>query len=353
MFTLDDGWDITKHIRTLGDTTGDGNLDLIGFGDPGVYVSRNRGDNSFDLPQLVHLNMGYNVPCWRVDKNPRFAVDLRNKGYVDFVGFGYEGVYVTKNNGDGTYPAGTTLVLREFGFNQGWRTDKHIRYLVDLTGNGLLDIIGFGENDVSTCLGKGDGTFGKRRISFSNLSIKDGWDVKKHVRLLGDVTGNGLPDIVGFATQGVYVCINKGDGTFELPNFLMNDFGYGRETGAWRTEKHIRTLADMNGNGRLDIVGFGNEGVWVAFSNGDGTFQPAKIMIDTFGYDAGDWRVGKHPRFAVDMTGNGCADIVAFGDQAVYVTYNDGKGSLGPYETLTSEFAFRVENGTHSKQSAM
>ena len=339
-FTLQDGWDTTKHIRTLGDTTGDGHPDLIGFKDDGVYVSRNKGDNTFDAPKLVHNGMGYNSN-WRVDKDLRFAVDLRNNGYVDFVGFGDEGVYVTKNNGDGTYPAQTSCILHEFGGNQGWKLDSHIRLLVDLGNNNILDIVGFGEDNVSVSLGNGDGTFGERKIVFNNLSVKDNWEVKKHPRLLGDVTGNGLPDIVGFGEEGVYVALNKGNGTFDSPKFVLKAFGYGPAVGAWRIDRHYRYLADMNGDGRLDIVGFGNEGVWVAFSNGDGTFLQPKLLIDTFGYDAGDWRVGKHPRFVVDLTGDGFADIVAFGEQGVYVSFNDGKGRLGPYEMLTSEFAFR------------
>lgn len=36
---------------------------------------------------------------------------------------------------------------------------------------------------------------------------------------------------------------------------------------------------DVTGDGKADIIGFGNDaGPWVALSNGDGTFQPAKIV---------------------------------------------------------------------------
>ena len=42
----------------------------------------------------------------------------------------------------------------------------------------------------------------------------------------------------------------------------MNNFGY--NAGGWRVEKHPRFLADTTGDGRADIVGFGNAGVWVA-----------------------------------------------------------------------------------------
>ena len=40
-------------------------------------------------------------------------------------------------------------------------------------------------------------------------------------------------------------------------------------------------------------------------------------MVDNFGYVAGGWRVDRHPRFLADVTGDGPADIVGFGDAGV------------------------------------
>jgi subtilase family serine protease len=57
--------------------------------------------------------------------------------------------------------------------------------------------------------------------------------------------------------------------------------------------------ADLTGDGRADIVGFGDNGVWVALSNGNGTFAPPAMAVANFGYGAGVWRVGRHPRFVV------------------------------------------------------
>ena len=52
---------------------------------------------------------------------------------------------------------------------------------------------------------------------------------------------------------------------------MVDNFAY--DAGGWRVEKHPRFLADLTGDGRADIVGFGDAGVWVALNNGDGTFQ--------------------------------------------------------------------------------
>jgi hypothetical protein len=43
-------------------------------------------------------------------------------------------------------------------------------------------------------------------------------------------------------------------------------------------------------------------------------------VIDNYGYDAGGWRVDQHLRFLADTSGDGRADIVGFGNAGVYVT---------------------------------
>jgi hypothetical protein len=57
-------------------------------------------------------------------------------------------------------------------------------------------------------------------------------------------------------------------------------------------------------------------------SNGNGTFQPRRLVIDEFGNGdvAGGWRVQQHPRFVEDVTGDGRADIVGFANIGVYVS---------------------------------
>ena len=166
----------------------------------------------------------------------------------------------------------------------------------DLTGDGRADIVGFGNAGVYVALNNGNGTFQPIRRVIDNFAYNaGGWRVEKHPRFLADLTGDGRADIVGFGYRGVYIALNNGNGTFQPVQRVVNNFGY--DAGGWRVEKHPRFLADLIGNEHADIVGFGNAGVYIALNNEDGTFQPVRRVIDNFGYDAGGWRVEKHPRF--------------------------------------------------------
>jgi steroid 5-alpha reductase family enzyme len=98
---------------------------------------------------------------------------------------------------------------------------------------------------------------------------------------------------------------------------VVENFGY--NAGTWRVERHPRFLADLTANGALDIVGFGNAGVWASFGNGDGTFQAPEMVLANLGYNAGTWRVERHPRVLADLTGNGAAEIVGFGNAGVWI----------------------------------
>ena len=144
-----------------------------------------------------------------------------------------------------------------------------------------------------------------------------GWRVDRHPRFLADITGDGRADIVGFGNAGVWVSRNNGNGTFEAPQMVVNNFGY--NAGGWRVDKHPRLFGNLLGNHRPDIVGFGNAGVWVSRNNGNGTFQGPQLVIGNFGYNAGGWRIDKHPRFLADVTGTNHDDIVGFGNAGVWV----------------------------------
>jgi hypothetical protein len=283
-----------------------------------VWVALNNGNGTFQAPQLVVPNFGYDAGNWRVERHPRMLADVTGDGRADIVGFGNAGVWVALNNGNGTFQA-PQLVVPNFGYDAGgWRVEHHPRFLADLTGDGRADIVGFGEAGVWAALNNGNGTFQAPQLVVANFGYQaGGWRVERHPRLLADLTGDGRADIIGFGGAGVWVALNNGNGTFQAPQLVVANFGY--NAGGWRVEQHPRFVADVTGDGRADIVGFGNAGVWISRNNGNGTFQIPQMMTPNFGYNAGGWRVERHPRFVADLTGDGKADIVGFGEDGVWV----------------------------------
>ncbi|KAJ3512231.1 hypothetical protein NMY22_g15398 [Coprinellus aureogranulatus] len=331
------GWRVSKNVRLVGDTTGNNRADIIGFGYSGVLISRNNGDNTFG-PQTLAVNDFGTASGWVNEKHVRYAANLRkNQGQVDIIGFGDGGILVSLNNGNGTFGP-TKLVLNDFGYNAGgWRIEKHLRYLGDATGDGLPDVVAFGETSVILATNKGDGTFNAGTAVINNFTYgSGGWRIEKHPRTIADLTGDKRVDVVGFGDAGVWVAINNGNGTFQNPRLAVNDFGYNQ---GWRVEKHPRFVADVNNNKLGDIIGFGGAGVYLALNQGGGNFGPAKLVLKDFGTDQG-WQVDKHPRYVVDLTGDGSADIIGFGENSVWVSYNDGKGNFSPVQKLTDDFSY-------------
>jgi len=333
---------------------GDRAADIVSFGDDGVYVARNNGNGVFETPDLVIPDFGYNAGSWRVERHPRLIGNIIAPGSADIVGFGDAGVYVARNNGDGTFQLPGPVVVANFGYAAGnWRVERHPRVLADLTGDGRDDIVGFGAEGVWVALNNGNGTFAAPRLALQNFGYDAGdWRVERHPRFVLPLARGALADIVGFGHSGVWVARNRGRGTFPELERVLDNFGYG--AGNWRVQNHPRFLADITGDGRISIVGFGEDAVWVSIGNGDGTFKQPEAVVEEFCYAKG-WRVERHPRFLADLTGKGRADIVGFGEQGVKVSYNNGDGTFGPATALVADFGPSAEGwqtGHHPRDLA-
>ncbi|MEQ1622936.1 MAG: VCBS repeat-containing protein, partial [Methylococcales bacterium] len=96
----------------------------------------------------------------------------------------------------------------------------------------------------------------------SQFGSNQGWSNEGIVpRMVEDVNGDGKPDIVGFSSVGVYVALNTGTG-FAPSALWTSQFGSNQ---GWSNEGIVpRRLADINGDGKPDIVGFFNAGVTVS-----------------------------------------------------------------------------------------
>jgi hypothetical protein len=313
-FAYHHGWRVDRHPRTLADVNGDGKADVVGFGDAGAWVSLSTG-SSFKNPQLWVGAYGYGPSggYWRVGLHPRFVTDMNDDGKADVVGFGGAGVYVSLSTGKG-FTAPKAWVYNAFDYNGGWGDPETPRMLADVNDDGLPDVVGFGRDGVWVSLSiKGKNAFQKPSRWTPRYGYSEGWRTSLHPRTLADVNGDGRADVVGFANAGVYVALSTGE-AFEAERRWIPDFGY---WDGWRVDRHPRIVQDVNGDGMADIVAFGNDNVGVSYSDGQ-WFGPTRGWASSYGYDDG-WRLGPHIRTLGQMDGDPLPEIVAFGPVGVEV----------------------------------
>lgn len=305
------GWRNPDHQRVIADVNGDGKKDIIGFGEVGVYVSLSNGTD-FNAPSQWSNSYGY-AQGW--DKyTMKMVADVNGDGKADIVGFGYNDVLVSLSNGSSF--GAPAIWHNNFSLNDGW-DGKTVRTVADVNGDGKADIVGFGYNDVIVSLSTGSSFSASTPAWHNNFAFNDGWDAKT-VRMVADVNGDGKADVVGFGYNDVIVALSTGSAFGPASTAWHNNFAY---NDGW-DEQTVRTIADVNGDGKGDLVGFGYNDVFVALSNGS-SFQAAGSLAQSdFAYNDG-WTDATVRRVA-DFSGDGKADLVGFGLNDVMVARSTG-----------------------------
>jgi len=320
--------------RMSADVNGDGRADIVGFGSAGTYVALGRANGTFAPMALVSAQFGQaaQVGGWAsYDQFPRLLADVNGDGRADVVGFGNAGTYVALANAAGGF--GTLyLATKAFGASTasgGWESQNIFqRTLADVNGDGRADIVGFGNLGTYVALARADGKFDTLKLataSFGRDISAGGWDTHDHYpRMLADVNGDGRADIVGFGEAATYVAYGNASGGFGTTSVLIDAFGASPRVGGWVSQdRYPRDAVDVNGDGRADIVGFGEAGVYYALNNGSGGFGALTLGVAAFGASAaaGTWSsADRYPRTLADVNGDGYADIIGFGDAGVLVT---------------------------------
>jgi hypothetical protein len=222
---------------------------------------------SAQLPpsQLFRAATTYNV----AQPSALAVGDLNGDNFADVAVVNSEGLGVLVNNGDGTFkPVVNYALTGQLGTAVA---------IGDVNGDGKQDaIVALACSDakcvngaISVLLGNGDGTF-QAATSYSSggyytnsLALVD----MNHDGKLDVVTGSacaiGVQNCTGLPGLAA-VMLGNGDGTFQAPVTTNVASAVGS-----------MTIGDLNGDGSPDVVVTNESDVSVFLNNGDGTFQAA------------------------------------------------------------------------------
>ena len=269
-------------------------------------------------------------------------------------------------------------------FEPGWPkqpTNRELRGLTvsDLDGDGSMEIIVTGavDNQVNTWVYEPDGTL---RPGWPQLSNANGyaWGVFNDNAAVGDLNNDGLNEIV-VPSDVHYICAYQANGT-QLPASAMYGSKAWGAVGVWESlETELRgwgecngvraesyrtnfadgpgVLADVNGDGMVEVVATGNvydchagyppskyDGVYIFNSDrsrfNDGVYDWRSVPVDTGAPLSEDYDVieSNLPNPVVaDLDGNGLMEIV-------YASYDGRVHSFWLDKTEHGNWPFSVYN---------
>jgi hypothetical protein len=273
---------------------------------------------SFTAPALAQLETRASFPVLP-EPIPLAVGDFNHGGKLDVV----IGIWLSSQleillgNGDGTFRQGAHYTIS---------TQPESVYslaVADFNGDGNLDIAvaSYQDGSVAVLLGKGDGTF-QPPVNYST-------PIGPYFVGVGDFNGDHILDLVTLETTGYCHCISvllgNGDGTFQEPAITTD-----------LTDPAVAFgIGDFNGDGKLDVAAawFSGTagGVDILLGNGDGTFQLGGTYPAV---------IGVLPVTVADLRGNGKLDLVIpGGGEGVGVLLGNGDGTFGPvtyYGTLVA-----------------
>jgi hypothetical protein len=302
-----------------GDFNGDGKQDVAGIDSSGQWwVSLSTGTSFTPRTKWAQ----WSVPgSW----SKLFVADVNGDGKDDIVGFGYNGDwFVGMSNGTDQFVTGAAWA--HWSDPSSWSQ----LFVGDFNGDHKADIAGLGNNGAwFVGLSNGADTFATGK-PWAQWSIGVSWS---HV-VIGDFNGDGKKDVAGLGFNGTwFVGLSNGSDTFET----------GAAWAQWSSGASWGQIfvGDFNGDNKDDVAGFGVNGTWfVGLSDGAGQFSTGGAWGQWPAYTTSWTQV-----FVADIDGDGKADIVGFGyiPQADVPSYQE-KGNYGVWiSSLAHGTSFGVD----------
>ncbi len=333
-------WGNKIHARFVQDVSGDGMADIVGFGSDGVYVSPRKKDNHYDGNSSAitqKWSNEYGVSCPSDSRNcnwthqtlaPKHLSDFDGDGLLDAIGIGCNEVVVSLNN-HGQNFEGARYTSPIFGQNHGWTYfDENgtcdYSFVADINGDGRSDIVALKRN----YLGK------TWMTDYLNYTL--------HYALsTGNNIGDAMPSVttptLSFSTRSKdpfhpFLTDVNGDGKADFVYTTVNsDVSVSLSTGlgfntiqTWLTgaASDKIDLQDMNGDGLPDIVAVASSGVWIYLNTGAGFSSGKNWNSDNFWHTLADNKNDDNFHTFGDMNGDGLPDLVGFAGDGVWVSLN-------------------------------
>ncbi len=334
------------YPNIFADVNGDGRADHINFGYYHVNVALGQEDGSFAQSKNAWGSYDFATYGGWYAGSQRTAADVNGDGRADLIGFTTDGIRVALGQEDGTFVTVSNTAWG--GANNSVEKDKYPSVFADVNGDGRADHVNFGYYHVRVALGQEDGSFGQMKNAWNSYDFATygGWYAGSH-RTAADVNGDGLADLIGFTKDGIRVALNDGNGSFK---HLSHTSKAAADNNA-KNAAHPKVFADVNGDGMADYVNYASDGVYVQHGQLNGSFGTAIKLTNDFTdiqhSTVYNWESGSY-RTAADVDGDGRADLVGLGSNAkkVYLSINDDTVRSADTDTRLNSIIIRRPDGS-------